>query len=136
MRWSSPSRRRRLLAVGLILALVAGGLSFLMVGRSRFAWDQACTLARRQLPGLLGADVGLGRCEVDPAGRTLSRIYDTNGIDLLEIHQTRGGNNELLFKATYNSHHRPLTVTEVSVKTPSNTRNISRPAHSGGTENI
>src|SRR5262249_30448214 len=74
MRWSSPSRRRRLLAAGLVLALVAGGLTFLLVGRSRFAWDRACTLARRQLPGLLGADVGLGRCEVDPAGRTL-RIF-------------------------------------------------------------
>jgi translocation and assembly module TamB len=74
MQWSGPSPRRRLLAVGLLLALVAGGLTFLVVGRSRFAWDQACTLARRQLPGLLGADVGLGRCEVDPAGRTL-RIY-------------------------------------------------------------
>src|SRR5215469_12036548 len=70
MRWSGPIRRRRLLAAGLVLALVAGGLTFLMVGRSRFAWDQACTLARRQLPGLLGADVGLGRCEVDPSART------------------------------------------------------------------
>ncbi len=74
MRWSGASRRRRLLGVGLLLALVAGGLTFLLVGRSRFAWDKACTLARRQLPGLLGADVGLGRCEVDPAGRTV-RIY-------------------------------------------------------------
>ena len=60
MQWSGPNRRRRLLAVGLLLALLAGGLTFLAVGRSRFAWDQACTLARRQLPGLLGADVGLG----------------------------------------------------------------------------
>ena len=74
MRWSGPSRRKRLLGVGLLLALVAGGLTFLAVGRSKFAWDRACTLARRQLPGLLGADVGLGRCEVDPAGRIL-RIY-------------------------------------------------------------
>ena len=73
MRWSGASRRRRLLGVGLLL-VVAGGLTFLAVGRSRFAWDRACTLARRQLPGLLGAEVGLGRCEVDPAGRTL-RIY-------------------------------------------------------------
>src|SRR5262245_8758810 len=74
MRWSSPSRRRRLLAVGLLVALVAGGLTFLAVGRSRFAWDQAGTLARRQPPCLRGAAVGLGRCEVDPTGRTL-RIY-------------------------------------------------------------
>src|SRR6516225_8177101 len=74
MRRSGPSRRRRLLAVGMVLAWVAGGLTVLMVGRSLFAWDRAGALARRQLPGLLGADVGLGRCEVDPAGRIL-RIY-------------------------------------------------------------
>jgi len=74
MRWSGASRRRRLLGAGLLLALAAGGLTFLLVGRSRFAWDRACTLARRELPGLLGAEVGLGRCEVDPAGRTI-RIY-------------------------------------------------------------
>ena len=65
MRWSGSSRRRRLLGVALLLALVAGALTFLVVGRTRLAWDRACTLARRQLPGLLGADVGLGRCEVD-----------------------------------------------------------------------
>lgn len=74
MRRSGSSRRRRLLGVALLLALVAGALTFLVVGRSRLAWDRACTLARRQLPGLLGADVGLGRCEVDPAGRSI-RIY-------------------------------------------------------------
>lgn len=74
MPWSGSSRRRRLLGVALLLALVAGALTFLVVGRSRLAWDRACTLARRQLPGLLGADVGLGRCEVDPAGRSI-RIY-------------------------------------------------------------
>src|SRR5215813_12946330 len=74
MRWSGASRRRRLIGVGLVVALLAGAFTFLMVGRSRFAWDRACTLARRQLPDLLGAEVGLGRCEVDPAGRTL-RIF-------------------------------------------------------------
>ncbi|HSP18706.1 MAG TPA: hypothetical protein VLQ79_04280, partial [Myxococcaceae bacterium] len=74
MAWRGASRRRRVLWVGLVLALVAGGLTFLVVGRSSFAWDKTCTLARRQLPGLLGAEVGLGRCEVDPTGRTI-RIY-------------------------------------------------------------
>ena len=73
MRWSGASRRRRVLGLLLVLAVV-GGLAFLAVGRSSFAWDRTCTLARRQLPGLLGADVGLGRCEVDPTGRTV-RIY-------------------------------------------------------------
>ncbi|MGZ6077271.1 MAG: hypothetical protein ACXWK6_05655, partial [Myxococcaceae bacterium] len=74
MRWGGASRRRRVLWLGLVLALVVGGLTFLVVGRSSFAWDKTCTLARRQLPGLLGADVGLGRCEVDPTGRSI-RIY-------------------------------------------------------------
>jgi len=74
MRWGGASRRRRILWLGLLLALVAGGFTFLVVGRSSFAWDKTCTLARRQLPGLLGADVGLGRCEVDPTGRSI-RIY-------------------------------------------------------------
>lgn len=46
---------------------------------------------------------------IDPVGRTLSYLYATNGIDLLEIRQTRAGNNELLFRATYNAQHLPLT---------------------------
>jgi RHS repeat-associated protein len=54
---------------------------------------------------------------VDPAGRKLSRIYDTNGIDLMEIRQARGANNDLLFMATYNSQHRPLTVTDAAGQT-------------------
>jgi YD repeat-containing protein len=51
---------------------------------------------------------------VDPAGRTFSYIYDTNGVDLLEVRQTRTGNNELIAKATYNSQHLPLTVIDAS----------------------
>jgi RHS repeat-associated protein len=46
---------------------------------------------------------------IDPVGRTLSYIYATNGIDLLEVRQTRGTNNELLAQMTYNSQHLPLT---------------------------
>jgi RHS repeat-associated protein len=54
---------------------------------------------------------------VDPLGRRLSLIYDSSGIDLLEIRQTRAGNNELLFSATYNSQHRPLTTVDVAGQT-------------------
>ena len=54
---------------------------------------------------------------IDPVGRTLSYLYDTNGIDLLEVRQTRGTNNELLVKTTYNSQHRPLTVTDAAGQT-------------------
>ncbi len=38
---------------------------------------------------------------VDPVGRTFSYIYSTNGIDLLEVRQTRAGNNELLERMSY-----------------------------------
>lgn len=54
---------------------------------------------------------------VDPLGRTLRFVYATNGIDLLEVRQTRAVNNELLFRATYNAQHRPLTVVDAAGQT-------------------
>jgi RHS repeat-associated protein len=54
---------------------------------------------------------------VDPLGRRLSFIYDTNGIDLVEIRQTRAGNNERLFKAAYNPQHRPLSTVDAAGQT-------------------
>lgn len=47
---------------------------------------------------------------VDPLGRTFSYAYASNGIDLLEVRQTRAGNNELLARMTYNAQHLPLTT--------------------------
>ncbi len=44
--------------VGAVLAL-----------RTSVAWDTACTLARRHLPDLIGLDVGIGQCELDPLGQ-------------------------------------------------------------------
>ncbi len=46
---------------------------------------------------------------IDPVGRVMSYIYDTNGIDLLEIRQTTGAANELVRQLTYNPQHQPLT---------------------------
>ncbi|MCW5554807.1 MAG: hypothetical protein KIS67_21920 [Verrucomicrobiae bacterium] len=46
---------------------------------------------------------------IDPVGRTFTYVYATNGIDLLEVRQTRAGNNELLARTTYNAQHLPLT---------------------------
>ncbi len=37
--------------------------------RTPVAWDTACTLARRNLPDLLGLEVGIGQCELDPLGQ-------------------------------------------------------------------
>ena len=60
---------------------------------------------------------------IDPIGRTFSYVYATNGIDLLEIRQTRGGNNELLSRITYNTQHLPLTVTDAAGQTNTFTYN-------------
>jgi len=60
---------------------------------------------------------------VDPAGRTVSLRYDTNGIDLLEVRQTRLGQNELLARISYNSQHRPLTSTDAAGQTTTFTYN-------------
>jgi RHS repeat-associated protein len=60
---------------------------------------------------------------VDPLGRTLSYLYSTNGIDLLEVRMTRAGKNELLFSATYNAQHLPLTTTDAAGQTTTNTYN-------------
>jgi len=60
---------------------------------------------------------------VDPVGRSVTYIYDTNGIDLLEVRQTRLGQNELLARMTYNAQHRPLTYTGPSGHTTTYTYN-------------
>ncbi len=60
---------------------------------------------------------------IDPLGRTLSYIYSTNEIDLLEVRMTRAGQNQLMSKATYNAQHRPLTTTDAAGQTTTNTYN-------------
>jgi RHS repeat-associated protein len=62
-------------------------------------------------------DFGRVTNTVDPLGRTFSFLYASNGIDLLEVRQTRGINNELLFRGTYNSQHRILTAVDASGQT-------------------
>ena len=56
-------------------------------------------------------------------GRTFTYIYSTNGIDLLEVRQTRAGNNELLSKTTYNAQHLPLTDADAAGQTTAYTYN-------------
>ena len=60
---------------------------------------------------------------IDPLGRKFSFLYDTNGIDLLEVRQTRAGHNDLLFQATYNSEHRPIATTDAAGQTTTYTYN-------------
>lgn len=60
---------------------------------------------------------------IDPVGREISYVYSTNGIDLVEVRQTRAANNELLSRTTYNTQHRPLTQTDAAGQTTTNTYN-------------
>ncbi|HKQ38302.1 MAG TPA: RHS repeat-associated core domain-containing protein [Verrucomicrobiae bacterium] len=60
---------------------------------------------------------------LDPLGRRLAFTYHTNEIDLLEVRQTRGTNNESLFKATYNTQHRPLMSVDAAGQTNTFTYN-------------
>lgn len=51
----------------LVIALLIVGAIFAL--RTSVAWETACTLARRNLPDLIGLDVGIGQCELDPLGQ-------------------------------------------------------------------
>jgi len=67
--------------------------------------------------------IGMTTKTTDPLGRVLSYVYATNLIDLLEIRQTTGTNNELLRKFTYNSLHEPLTDTDAAAQVTTYTYN-------------
>lgn len=72
--------------------------------------DDSTTQLSRFFYNVLGQDTAY----IDPVGRKYSLKYDPNNIDLLEVHQTKNGANELLAAATYNSQHLPLTATDAS----------------------
>jgi RHS repeat-associated protein len=60
---------------------------------------------------------------IDPSGRELSYNYSFNGIDLLEVAQTRRPNPELLASFTYNRQHLPLSWTNAAGQTTAFTYN-------------
>jgi RHS repeat-associated protein len=60
---------------------------------------------------------------IDPVGRTFSYTYAENGIDLLEVRQTRAGQSQLLSKKTYNAQHLPLTAKDAAGQTTTYTYN-------------
>ncbi|MCP3144009.1 translocation/assembly module TamB domain-containing protein [Pyxidicoccus xibeiensis] len=62
---ASPSRNGPRTALLLVLLVLSGSVMLL---RMEASWEVACTLARRNLPDVLGLDVGIGRCELDPLG--------------------------------------------------------------------
>ena len=60
---------------------------------------------------------------VDPLGRSFTYVYATNNVDLLEVRMTHNTKNELMGKATYNSQHLPLAVTDAAGQTTTHTYN-------------
>src|SRR5262249_38111624 len=46
---------------------------------------------------------------IDPLGRIFTYKYEENGIDLVEVRQTRAGQSELLLQRPYNAQHLPLS---------------------------
>jgi RHS repeat-associated protein len=60
---------------------------------------------------------------VDPLGRAKTYVYSTNNVDLLEIRQTTGANNELLLKFLYDSAHHPVAIWDASGQMTTNTYN-------------
>jgi translocation and assembly module TamB len=62
---ATQSRNGALRALLLVLLVISGSVLAL---RMPATWEVACTVARRHLPDVLGLDVGIGRCELDPLG--------------------------------------------------------------------
>jgi len=108
--------------VGMVLAL-----------RSRVAWEEACTLARRRLPQMLGMEVGIGRCELDPV-RQAVRLY---GLSVFP-----SGGDEPLFSADYAEAHietlapffGPTVFESLEVRRPRFNLDWSQPASSARKE--
>ncbi|HJV91536.1 MAG TPA: hypothetical protein VJ623_14595 [Holophagaceae bacterium] len=59
----------------------------------------------------------------DPTGRVMSYVYSADGLDLLEVHNITGGQDDLLAKYTYNAQHKPVTVADASGQMTSFTYN-------------
>jgi len=60
---------------------------------------------------------------IDPVGRSITYIYSPDLIDLLEVRQTTGTNNELLARYLYNSQHLRVAVWDAAGQMTTNTYN-------------
>lgn len=119
---ASQGRNGARKALLLVLLVLSGGI---LVLRSPASWEVACTLARRHLPDVLGLDVGIGRCELDPLG---SRLV-LHGVSVFPP-----GSDTPLFAADEaevrfgipNPLSRRLTLGQVRVRHPRVTLDLSR----------
>jgi len=60
---------------------------------------------------------------IDPVGRSLTYVYSTNMVDLLEVRQTTGTHNDLIAKFVYNSRHLPLRTWDAAGQLTTNSFN-------------
>ena len=62
--------------------------------------------------------------KTDPLGRQTTYTYANNGVDLLQVHQTTGGMNDLLASyANYTAQHQPQSLTDAAGQTTTMTYN-------------
>jgi len=58
---------------------------------------------------------GMVTSAADPLGRQMTYVYDNNGIDVLEVRQTKPGGSDLLASyGGYNAQHLPATMTDTA----------------------
>lgn len=81
---------RRHLGRTLVLIVVGLGGSVAAVARTDWAGNKVCAVARARLPALLGMEVSLGQCHVDPL---------RGGVEIRAFHVTPPGAEEPLFAA-------------------------------------
>lgn len=60
---------------------------------------------------------------IDPAGRSMTFDYATNGVDLLDVRQTTGTNNDLVAQYSYNTQHLPVAIQDAAGQLTTNTYN-------------
>ncbi|MBJ6759345.1 translocation/assembly module TamB [Myxococcaceae bacterium JPH2] len=121
---ASQGRNGARKALLVVLLVLSGSI---LVLRTQAAWDATCTLARRHLPGVLGMDVGIGRCELDPLG---SRVL-LHGVSLF-----LPGSDTPLFAADtaevrfgfFGPLGRRFTLGQVRVRHPRVNLDLSQPA--------
>jgi RHS repeat-associated protein len=67
--------------------------------------------------------LGVVTNSVDPLGRSVTRIYSTNRVDLLEVRQTTGTNNELVARFLYNTQHLAVAMWDAAGQMTTNSYN-------------
>ncbi|MGA3265516.1 MAG: RHS repeat-associated core domain-containing protein [Verrucomicrobiota bacterium] len=61
---------------------------------------------------------------IDPVGRSMTYVYSTNLVDLIQVRQTTGASNDLLGNIQYNTAHRPVAIYDASGQLTTNTYNV------------